>query len=246
MLIAAGPMTAMNRQGRMQKIRGMVILTGTCCAFSSARWRRLIRISVDWTRRTAPIGMPNASAWASALTKLRARQVGSLGQRTQRFVAALADLHLAQHPGELLCERPGRVAGHLLKGGVEAEAGLDRDRQQVDRVREALLDLVLPVVGALVEEHVRSEVAERNADGDDDDLVVLLGLIRTAKSSETTNPPTPPSTLEETMRSTVQPGGLPASSSLRRMRSPVSAPLRRRPIPRTRLRSGSRTRSLKG
>ena len=37
MLIAAGPMTAMNRQGRMQKISGMVILTGTCWAFSSAR-----------------------------------------------------------------------------------------------------------------------------------------------------------------------------------------------------------------
>ncbi len=36
MLIAAGPITAMKRQGRMQKISGMVILTGTCWAFSSA------------------------------------------------------------------------------------------------------------------------------------------------------------------------------------------------------------------
>ena len=37
MLSTAGPMTAMNRVGRMQKISGMVILTGTCWAFSSAR-----------------------------------------------------------------------------------------------------------------------------------------------------------------------------------------------------------------
>lgn len=36
MLIAAGPMTAMNSVGRMQKISGMVIFTGTCWAFSSA------------------------------------------------------------------------------------------------------------------------------------------------------------------------------------------------------------------
>ena len=37
MLSTAGPMTAMNKVGRMQKIRGMVIFTGTCCAFCSAR-----------------------------------------------------------------------------------------------------------------------------------------------------------------------------------------------------------------
>ena len=37
MLMTAGPMTATKRQGRMQKMSGTVILTGTCWAFSSAR-----------------------------------------------------------------------------------------------------------------------------------------------------------------------------------------------------------------
>ena len=35
--MAAGPMMTMNSDGRMQKISGIVILTGTCWAFSSAR-----------------------------------------------------------------------------------------------------------------------------------------------------------------------------------------------------------------
>ena len=69
MLMPAGPSTAMNRHGRMQKISGIRILTGTFCAFSSARWRRLVRISADCTRSTWPIGMPKASACTIALTR---------------------------------------------------------------------------------------------------------------------------------------------------------------------------------
>ena len=84
MLSAAGPITAMNRQGRMKKISGIVILTGTCWAFSSARWRRLTRISDDCTRSTWAIGMPNESACTMALTKLRrsARLVRSASARS--------------------------------------------------------------------------------------------------------------------------------------------------------------------
>jgi hypothetical protein len=48
----------------------MVIFTGTCWAFSSARCRRLVRISEDWTRSTCAIGMPNASACTIALTNV--------------------------------------------------------------------------------------------------------------------------------------------------------------------------------
>jgi hypothetical protein len=68
MWMTAGPMTAMNSVGRMQKISGMVILTGTFCAFSSARWRRLVRISEDWMRSTFAIGMPKLSACTMAVT----------------------------------------------------------------------------------------------------------------------------------------------------------------------------------
>ncbi len=62
MLITAGPSTAVNRHGRMQNIKGKSILTGTFCAISSARCRRLTRISCDCTRSTFPIGMPKESA----------------------------------------------------------------------------------------------------------------------------------------------------------------------------------------
>ena len=61
----------MNRQGRMQKISGSRILTGTFWACSSARWRRLTRISEACTRSTWPIGMPKASACTIAETKPR-------------------------------------------------------------------------------------------------------------------------------------------------------------------------------
>ena len=54
----------------MQKISGTVIFTGTFCACSSARWRRLVRISEDWMRSTLAIGMPKLSAWTIEVTKL--------------------------------------------------------------------------------------------------------------------------------------------------------------------------------
>src|SRR4051794_27557045 len=65
------------------------------------------------------------------------------------------------------------------------------------------------------------------------------------KTTPVTRPATAPRTLPDSTRSTVQPGGLPARSSLRRMRSAVSAPEMRRPSPVALLCSGSRTRSAK-
>ena len=143
MLSTAGPMTAMNRVGRMQKISGMVIFTGTCWAFSSARWRRLTRISADCTRSTWAIGdAEGVGLHHGADEGADVGDVGALAQRAQRVGAALADLHLAQHAGELLGQRALGVAGHLLDRGVEAEAGLDADGEQVDGVGEVALQLL--------------------------------------------------------------------------------------------------------
>src|SRR4029077_14450011 len=47
----AGPMTTHISDGRMQRMRGMVILTDTMAAFSSARCIRLVRIPSEWTRK---------------------------------------------------------------------------------------------------------------------------------------------------------------------------------------------------
>src|SRR4051794_30257423 len=65
------------------------------------------------------------------------------------------------------------------------------------------------------------------------------------KTSPPTRPTTAPITLPDRTRSTVQPGGLPARSSLRRIRSAVSAPEKRRPSFVARFSNGSRTRSAK-
>ena len=217
----------------MQKISGMVIFTGTCWAFSSARWRRLTRISADCTRSTCATGMPNESACTMAPTKVRtsATLVRS-PSAAQRVGAALADLHLAQHPGELVGERALGVAGHLLDGGVEAESGLDADGEQVDGVGEVALQPLGALVGALVEVEVRGEEAERTRRGRRRAIPASATVPSTRSSARaaTTRPTAPPSTLPERTRSTVQPAGLPARSSLRRIRSAVSAPESRRPI----------------
>ena len=155
----------------MQKISGMVILTGTCWAFSSARWRRLTRISDDCTRSTLAIGMPKASAWTIALTNERssARLVRSASARSAS-ARRRPDLHLAQHPRELVGQRALGVVRDLLQRGVEAEAGLHRDGEQVDGVGELALDPVRAVVGALVEVHGRGEEAGQGDADDDEEL----------------------------------------------------------------------------
>ena len=59
----------MKMHGRMNRTNGIMMRTGTCWAFSSARWRRLVRISWLWIRRTRAIGMPRLSACTMALQK---------------------------------------------------------------------------------------------------------------------------------------------------------------------------------
>ena len=129
-------MMTMNSVGRMQKISGKRILTGTFCACSSARWLRLIRISLAWIRSTLAIGMPNASACTmrrDEASRSSARSVRSPRARIAS-VAAEPDLHLLEDPEELLGEGPLVSAGDLGQRGVEREAGLDLDGQQVERV----------------------------------------------------------------------------------------------------------------
>ena len=64
-------------------------------------------------------------------------------------------------------------------------------------------------------------------------------------STPPTKPAIAPTTLPLITRSTVQPGGLPARSSLRRIRSALSAPDSRRPRPENLFWSGISTRSPK-
>ena len=60
--MTAGPKMIMNKTGKIQKIKGNKILTGTFCAISSARCERLVRISPAWMRSTLATGIPRRSA----------------------------------------------------------------------------------------------------------------------------------------------------------------------------------------
>ncbi len=130
-----GPFAAMNKQGKMQKINGKRIFTGTFWACSSARCERLIRISRAWTRSTLAIGMPNASACTIADANCsQVGQVGAIAHGADGLGPADPDLHLLQDAEELAGQRPLAVASHLGEGAVEGESRLDRDRQQVEGV----------------------------------------------------------------------------------------------------------------
>ena len=83
-----------------------------------------------------------------------------LGELLQRVLAALADAHLVERERELLAERPFDLLGDLHDGGVEAEAGLDADGEQVECVREILAKPLLTRADLLVEDEVRSDEAD--------------------------------------------------------------------------------------
>ena len=79
--------------------------------------------------------MPSWSAWMIARREARdLGRRGALGELLERVVAGLADPHLAERERELLRERAVHVLGQLRDRAVEAEAGLDGDGEQVERV----------------------------------------------------------------------------------------------------------------
>ena len=144
------------------------------------------------------------SACTIALTNdLSSSTLVRSAMRPQRFRATLADLHLPQQPGELLGQRALGVAGHLLHGGVEAEAGLHADRHQVDGVGQVALHLVGAVVAALVEVEVGHEEAEHQPDEQGQDRGWSPARRRAAARARPTRArATAPITLPDSTRST--------------------------------------------
>ncbi len=148
--MAAGPMTTMKSAGRMQKINGKRIFTGTFCAISSARWLRFTRRSLGLhaqhvrDRDTEGVGLHHRRDEPAQF-----RDVRSLGDSAQRVDSGQADLHLLEHSKQLFGQRTSGVAGDLRQRRVERQAGLDRDRQQVHRVRQVAADPLAAVVRRL-------------------------------------------------------------------------------------------------
>ena len=94
-----------------------------------------------------PSEMPSWSAWMIERAKRRRLgHVEALGEVLERLDAALADAHLVEHDRELLEQRALRALGDACEGAVEAEAGLDRDGQEVEHLGQ--LDQHVGATGA--------------------------------------------------------------------------------------------------
>ena len=140
----AGPRMTMNSDGKMHPTSGNSILIGALAAISSARCRRSMRSCSDWTWSTLLIDTPSCSAWMIAPMKLvRAGTSvrGTMSRSASR--RGLADPDLGQRPPELLGEGPLELLDDLAQRPVEAEAGADGDRQQVEGVRDHEQDRLL-------------------------------------------------------------------------------------------------------
>src|SRR5205807_4573955 len=82
-----------------------------------------------------------------------------------------AEAHLAQRLGQQLREGVLVLVRHAGEGGVEAKTGVDADDQQVQRVRQAFLDLRPTSIDLLLQPKNLRVVAEDGAAGKRDDEV---------------------------------------------------------------------------
>ncbi len=86
---------------------------------------------------------------------LRSGIADAVGHLLQGFAAQLAQRHLPQRDGQLFGERALHLLGDLGQRRVQAEAGLDAGRDQVEGVRQALEDIVLAVAHAVAQPDLR-------------------------------------------------------------------------------------------
>ena len=85
------------------------------------------------------------------------RDLGARDDVPQRVAARLADADLGERPAELLGEGPLELLDDLAQRPVEAEAGADGDRQQVEGVRDLEQDGLL----ALLDPAAEPELGDR-------------------------------------------------------------------------------------
>ena len=155
----------MNSDGKMQPTSGNSILIGALAAISSARWRRSMRSCSDWTWRTLEIETPSCSAWMIAPMKFVSGATSVRGiDVAQRFATRLADSDLGQRPAELVGQRALELLDDLAQRGIEAEAGPDGDRQQVEGVRDHEQDRLLARLDPAAEPELGGDEADQAAD----------------------------------------------------------------------------------
>ena len=163
--IRAGPRMTTNSDGKMHPTSGNSILIGALRGLFlgalAALDPELLRLDLEHLRdrHAELLGLDD-----------RADEVGErldLGARddvAQRLAPRLADADLGERPPELVDEWALHLLDELAQRGVEAEAGADGDRQQVEGVRDLQDDALLALLDAAAEPELRPDVADAGAD----------------------------------------------------------------------------------
>ena len=101
-----------------------------------------------WTRRIRPSEMPSWSAWITARTKFESSVASTrsaiLRSATVRVSPTRISLSIER---ELVDQRAFHVLDQLRDRAVEAEARLDADGEQIERVRQLAADRVAAAAG---------------------------------------------------------------------------------------------------
>ena len=164
MWMAAGPTRITKMPGKMNSTRGKMSLTAVLAAFSSANWRRRVRIDSLCTRRAWAMLEPNLSAWMSTAArrggpKRRCASPIRGGPRPGR-----AHLQLEIGQGKFLRQHPVgpfHLVADLAHGLIEPQAGLHAHHHEVqgvgqgekDRLAAALSHKADDGVGQVEEDH---------------------------------------------------------------------------------------------
>ena len=133
-----------NSTGRMNRISGTVMIAGRRAAFSSARIMRSLRNSADSTRSAEASGVPYFSVWIMVVTTPRTgSSCDARGEVLERLAPLGEEAKLDRGQRELVAEFGiglAQFARDAAEGGVDGEARLGADHQQIERVGQALAD----------------------------------------------------------------------------------------------------------
>ena len=147
MLISAGSSSTTNMAGKIRSTSGKTILIGAFCARSSAAALRRLRISSD----EVPHHLADRDAERLALDDRANEHAHARGVRARVRFSSVCEV---ERPMFCSC-RVSRISSPsgpaISLGGEphragEADAGLDRDDQQVDQLRQLVVDLLAPAL----------------------------------------------------------------------------------------------------
>src|SRR4051794_12551584 len=106
----------------------------------------------------------------------------------ERLATRLAHAHLGQRAPELVDERALHLLDDLAQRGVEAKAGADGDREQVEGVRDPDQDGLLPRLDSPAEPELRAQVADAGADEAQEQTLDDLAREKTEEDEEQAEP----------------------------------------------------------